>query len=139
MRVRIGFLSISQLSLFYHRPTNISHIKSKSLSSNELSQKTRCQSVPIAALCLYNIQREFKNFLCSILRDFLKIRFSRCMLYRHNAAIGTDWKLVFRNNSLYLCVCRILFNNNNKCLIYNAFLKNIPNHRNGEISCLGTF
>ena len=25
---------------------------------NELSQKTRFQSVPIAALCLYNIQRE---------------------------------------------------------------------------------
>ena len=25
-----------------------------------------------------------------ILREFLKTMFSRCMLYRHNAAIGTD-------------------------------------------------
>ena len=34
---------------------------------NELSQKNRFQSVPIVALCLYNIQREnlvFKNSLC---------------------------------------------------------------------------
>ena len=33
----------------------------------ELSQKNRIQSVPIAALCLYNIQREnlvLKNSLC---------------------------------------------------------------------------
>ena len=37
---------------------------------NELSKKTRFQSVPIAALCLINIQREnlvFKNSLCIIL------------------------------------------------------------------------
>ena len=36
------------------------------LTYNELSQKTMFQSVPIAALCLYNIQREnlvFKNSL----------------------------------------------------------------------------
>ena len=36
-------------------------------SFNELSQKTRFQSVPIPALCLYNIQREnlvLKNSLC---------------------------------------------------------------------------
>ena len=35
---------------------------------NELSKKKQVQSVPIAALCLYNIQREnlvFKNSLCS--------------------------------------------------------------------------
>ena len=34
---------------------------------NESSQKTRFQSVPIAAFCLYNIQREnlvFKKYLC---------------------------------------------------------------------------
>ena len=30
-----------------------------------------------------------------------KNRFSRCMLYRHNAAIGTDWNLFFWDNSLY--------------------------------------
>ena len=28
-------------------------------------------------------------------RQFLKTRFSRCILYRHNAAIGTDWNLFF--------------------------------------------
>ena len=28
--------------------------------------------------------------------------FSRCLLYRHNAAIGTDWNLFFWDNSLYL-------------------------------------
>ena len=36
---------------------------------NELSQKTGFQSVPIAALCLYNIQREnlvLKNSLCTL-------------------------------------------------------------------------
>ena len=35
-------------------------------------------------------------------RDFLKTRFSRCMLYRHNAAIGKNRNLVFWDNSLYL-------------------------------------
>ena len=30
------------------------------------------------------------RFLDKLLRDFLKARFSRCMLYRHNAAIRTD-------------------------------------------------
>ena len=42
-------------------------LKESLLSYNELSQKTRFQSVPIAALCLYNIQCEnlvFKNSLC---------------------------------------------------------------------------
>ena len=34
---------------------------------------------------------------------FLKTRFSRCMLYyRHNAEIGTDWNLVFMDNSYQL-------------------------------------
>ena len=33
---------------------------------------------------------------------FLKTRFSRCMLYRYNTAICTDWNLVFWYNSLYL-------------------------------------
>ena len=36
---------------------------------NELSQKNRFRSVPIAALCLHNIQREnlvFENSLCII-------------------------------------------------------------------------
>ena len=37
-----------------------------------------------------------------IQREFLKTRFSRCMLYRHNAAIGTTWNLFFWGNSLYL-------------------------------------
>ena len=38
------------------------------LRYNELSQKTRFQSAPIAALCLYNKQREnlvFKDSLCT--------------------------------------------------------------------------
>ena len=35
-----------------------------------------------------------------VLRDFFKTRFSRCMLYRHNAANGTDWNLFFWDNSL---------------------------------------
>ena len=41
---------------------------------NELSQKTRFQSVPIAAFCIYNIQREnlvFKNSLCMSRFHFL--------------------------------------------------------------------
>ena len=33
------------------------------------------------------------NWYTRTVRIF-KIRFSRCMLYRHNAAISTDWKLV---------------------------------------------
>ena len=37
-----------------------------------------------------------------IQREFLKTRFSRCMLYRHIAAICTDWNLVFWDNSLYI-------------------------------------
>ena len=40
--------------------------------------------------------------LDKVQRDFLKTRFSRCMLYRHNAAIRTDWNLVIWDNSLYL-------------------------------------
>ena len=52
---------------------NILHNNSKwvetvlHVNHSELSQKTMFQSVPIAALCLYNIQREnlvFKNSLC---------------------------------------------------------------------------
>ena len=46
---------------------------------NELSQKNRFQSVPIAAFCLYNIQREnlvFKNSLC------IRIRFSWINIYQ---------------------------------------------------------
>ena len=34
-------------------------------------------------------------------RDLKKTGFLRCMLYRHNAAIGTDWNLVFWDDSLY--------------------------------------
>ena len=44
-------------------------IVNKHILYNELSQKTRFQSVPIAALCLYNIQREnlaFKNYICTL-------------------------------------------------------------------------
>ena len=37
-----------------------------------------------------------------IQRYFLKTRFPRCMLYRHNAAIGTDCNLFFWYNSLYV-------------------------------------
>ena len=37
-----------------------------------------------------------------LLRVFIKTRFSHCMLYRHNIAIGTDWNLVFWDNSLYI-------------------------------------
>ena len=44
-----------------------------------------------------------KMFL-QVQREFLKTRFSRCMLYRHNAAIGTDWNLFFLDNSLYLSI-----------------------------------
>ena len=41
------------------------------------------------------------NWYTRTVRIF-KIRFSRCMLYRHNAAIGTDGKLFFwGDNSLY--------------------------------------
>ena len=32
----------------------------------------------------------WKGLELIIQRDFFKTRFSRCMLYRHNAAIGTD-------------------------------------------------
>ena len=32
---------------------------------------------------------------CDLQREFLKTRFSRCMFYRHNAAIGTDCNLFF--------------------------------------------
>ena len=41
-------------------------------------------------------------------REFLKTRVSSCMLYRHNAAIGTDWNLVFWYNSLYVRRKKIL-------------------------------
>ena len=37
-----------------------------------------------------------------IQRDFLITRFSRCMLYRHKAAIGTYLNLAFWDNSLYV-------------------------------------
>ena len=56
---------VSQLLIKYR--TNLVHITkldkteniySKTKSYNELSQKTRFQSVTIAASCLYNIQRE---------------------------------------------------------------------------------
>ena len=33
---------------------------------------------------------------------FNRETFSRCLLYRHNAAIGTYWNLFFLDNSLYL-------------------------------------
>ena len=42
-------------------------VEKKVLWYNELSHKNRFQSVPIAVLCLYKIQREnlvFKKFLC---------------------------------------------------------------------------
>ena len=42
-----------------------------------------------------------KLFFSNIQRDFKKAMFSRCMLYRHNAVIGTDWNLFFWDNSLY--------------------------------------
>ena len=41
------------------------------------------------------------KFSLELQRDFLKTRFSRYMLYRHNAAIGTDLNLVYWDNSLY--------------------------------------
>ena len=37
-------------------------------------------------------------------RDFFKTRFSRCILYRHNNAIGTDLCLIFWDNSLYIFI-----------------------------------
>ena len=39
---------------------------------------------------------------------FLKTRFSRCMLYRHNTAIGADWNLFFWDNSLYFLLLQII-------------------------------
>ena len=47
---------------------------------NELSQKNRFQSVPIAALCLYNIQREnlvFKNSLSMRKQRTFSLTYSR--------------------------------------------------------------
>ena len=44
------------------------------------------------------------NWYHYIQRYFLKTRFSLCMLYRRNAAIGKDWNLVFMDNSLYLII-----------------------------------
>ena len=45
----------------------------------------------------FPIQNETCMFFADILvqREFLKTRFSRCMLYMHNAAIGIDWNLFF--------------------------------------------
>ena len=43
-------------------------------------------------------------FFFSSSERFFKTRFSGCMLYRHNAAIGTNWNLFFWDNSLYLKV-----------------------------------
>ena len=49
------------------------------------------------------------SYVYTLQREFLKTRFSRCMLYRHNAAIGTDLNLVFWNNSFYICSNEISF------------------------------
>ena len=38
---------------------------------------------------------EYTKYIRMVHREFLKNRFSRCMLYRHNAAIGADWNLFF--------------------------------------------
>ena len=40
--------------------------------------------------------------MSTVQREFSKTRFSRCMLYRNNAEIGTYSKLVFWYNALYL-------------------------------------
>ena len=51
---------------------------------------------------LYFYLSIFLFFYLSIFLSFyLLTRFSCCMLYRHNATIGTDWNLVFWDNSLY--------------------------------------
>ena len=71
---------------------------------NELSQKTRFQSVPIAALCLYNIQREnlvFKNSLC-IIRGRLQCNLNKqedCSVTLINRKIaGYEWwKMIVPN------------------------------------------
>ena len=57
----------------------------------------------IAWIKVYYTTMCFLTRFPKLQRDFLKTSFSHCMLYRHNAAIGTDWNLVFWDNSLYLC------------------------------------
>ena len=79
-----------------------------------------------------------------VLRDFLKTIFSSCMLYRHNAAIGTDWNLVFWDNSLYINYSdnaqKVYYAN-----MYKAFQESVPEPdetavfcaTSGEIKCSG--
>ena len=45
---------------------------------------------------VYSMYQRNRGFISSIsMVQFLKTRFSRCMLYMHNAAIGTDWNIFF--------------------------------------------
>ena len=67
---------------------------------NELSQKTSFQSVPIAALCLYNIQRKnlvFKNSLCMYKSEVDQYHLSTCKVSSlGNCLIVMYW--------IYLCI-----------------------------------
>ena len=67
------FLVVEPLSLDTPPPLYLSNDNSVTFSDTELSQKTRFQSIPIAVLCLYDIQREnlvFKKFSLCLAKVF---------------------------------------------------------------------
>ena len=84
----IYYTNSPQFSIFKN-PTLHSYLYNKHITFNELSQKNRFKSVRIAALCLFNIQRENLDFKKS-LSTIQIVKFSFCFLSKtdYSAEIG---------------------------------------------------
>ena len=77
----------------------------------------RCSSMMYKTL--QKIYLKFKDIVFYIQRDFLKTRFSHCMLYRHKPRLEQIETCFFWDNSLYL---RVKKENSNSIPFFQYFL-----------------
>ena len=106
---KVGVSWSDQESVKYSIKKTYRLVKFSIKTYNELSQKTRFQSVPTTALCLYNIQREnldFKKSPCITSVQYIKkmYRYNFCAVHQElnqvNILRSTWYRYTFEKTSI---------------------------------------